>query len=140
MIQDLTDFKSRMFLAVVLWGGVRNILWDRCCRLPVGWAWDRGVTLGRLPGPSDNVAQISEAQDRSAAQQLSGPLNHSLLVVSPRVPRAVVDCSLGWHGWGSCLMRYDRAPCACFCHRSVAFHLLGRYVESAPSHLYAWAY
>ena len=68
------------------------------------------MTLDRLPGPSDNVAQISEAQDLAAAQQLSGPLNHSLLVVSPRVPRAVVDFSLGWHGWGSCLMRYHRAP------------------------------
>ena len=93
-----------------------------------------------LPGPSDNVAQISEAEDLAAAQRLSGPLNHSLLVVSPRVPRVVVDFSLGQYGWGSCLMRYDRTPCACFCHRSEAFHLLGRYVESAPSHLYAWAY
>ncbi len=93
-----------------------------------------------LPGLSDNVAQISETQDRPTAQQLSGPLNHSLLVVSPRVPCVVVDFSLGQYGWGSCLMRYDRAPCACFYHRSEAFHLLGRYVESAPSHLYAWAY
>ena len=109
MIQDLTDFKSRMF-PVLFCGGRRNILWDRCCRLPVGWAWDRGVTLGRLPGPGDNVVQISEAQDLAAVQRLSGPLNHSLLVISPRVPRAVVDFSLGRYGWGSCLMRYHRAP------------------------------
>ncbi len=93
-----------------------------------------------LPGPSNKVAQISEAQDLAIVRRLSGPLNHSLLVVSPRVPRAGVDFSLGRHGWGSCLMRYDRAPCACFYHRSAAFHLLGRYVEPVPSHLYAWAY
>jgi len=68
------------------------------------------MTLDRLPGPSDKVAQISEAQDLAIVRRLSGPLNHSLLVVSPRVPRAVVDLSLERYGWGSCLMRYDRAP------------------------------
>jgi len=68
------------------------------------------VTPDCLPGPSNNVVQISEAQDLAIVRRLSGPLNHSLLVVSPRVPRAVVDFSLERYGWGSCLMRYDRAP------------------------------
>jgi len=49
------------------------------------------VTLGRLPGSSDKVVQISKAQDLAIVWRLSGPLNHSLLVVAPRVPRAVVE-------------------------------------------------
>ena len=68
------------------------------------------VTPDCLPGPSDKVAQISEAQDLAIVRRLSGPLNHSLLVVLSRVPRAGVDFSLERYGWGSCLMRYDRAP------------------------------
>jgi hypothetical protein len=74
------------------------------------------MTVDCLPGPSNNVLQISEVQDLAVVQRLSGPINHSPLVVLSRVPRAVIDFSLGRYGWGSCLMRYDGAPCACFYH------------------------
>src|SRR5207302_154163 len=69
------------------WGG-RDAAWRRpeplgiiAGTLPIGLGW----MTGRLPGRSDGLVRVEETLVEGMAQQVSVPVAHSALIVSPRV-------------------------------------------------------
>ncbi len=69
------------------WPGARKTLM-------IAGIWGLGLgqvlSLGRLPGPSDGVVRLCEVEDAAITDHLVLPVNHTQLVVSSRVARAIV--------------------------------------------------
>ena len=68
------------------WPGARKTLM-------IAGIWGLGLgqvlSLGRLPGPSDGVVRLCEVEDAAITDRLILPVNHTQLVVSSRVARAI---------------------------------------------------